>query len=151
MRFALPAVLALLLAGVASAADTTKHNRYKWTDAEGNLHYSDALPAEAVKYGYEIVSPQGVIIKHVDRAKTAEERTAAKAEAVPCPSRSRCRAKERSAASWRISDRLCTRASRRAARKERMSRGFRATIAAISGGSPRWTVRKVRNWRRSRP
>ena len=80
MRFALPAVLALLLAGVASAADTTKHNRYKWTDAEGNLHYSDALPAEAVKYGYEIVSPQGVIIKHVDRAKTAEERTAAKAE-----------------------------------------------------------------------
>ncbi len=80
MRFALPAVLALLLAGVASAADTAKHNRYKWTDAEGNLHYSDALPAEAVKYGYEIVSPQGVVIKHVDRAKTAEERTAAKAE-----------------------------------------------------------------------
>ena len=79
MRFALPVVLALLLVGVASAADG-KHNRYKWTDAEGNLHYSDVLPAEAVKYGYEIVSPQGVIVKHVDRAKTADERTAAKAE-----------------------------------------------------------------------
>lgn len=79
MRFALPAVLALLLAGVASAADRP-HNRYKWHDADGNLHYSDALPPEAVKYGYEIVSPQGVIIKHVDRPKTAEERVAAKAE-----------------------------------------------------------------------
>jgi hypothetical protein len=79
MRSALPAVLALLLVGVASAADS-KHNRYKWQDAEGNLHYSDALPAEAVKYGYEIVSPQGIVIKHVDRAKTAEERSAAKAE-----------------------------------------------------------------------
>jgi hypothetical protein len=79
MRFALPVVLALLLVGVASAAES-KHNRYKWNDADGNLHYSDALPAEAVKYGYEIVSPQGVVIKHVDRAKTPEERSAAKAE-----------------------------------------------------------------------
>ena len=76
---ALPAVLALLIAGVASAADRP-HNRYKWNDAEGNLHYSDALPAEAGKYGYDIVNPQGVVIKHVERAKTAEERTAAKAE-----------------------------------------------------------------------
>ena len=33
-----------------------------------------------MKYGYEIVNPQGVVIKHVDRAKTAEERAAAKAE-----------------------------------------------------------------------
>jgi len=79
MRFALPAVLSLVFAGAASAADSP-HNRYKWHDAEGNLHYSDALPAEAGKYGYEIVNPQGVVIKHVDRAKTAEERVAAKAE-----------------------------------------------------------------------
>lgn len=79
MRFALPVVLALLLASVASAADHP-HNRYKWTDAEGALHYSDALPPEAVRYGYEIVNAQGVVIKHVDRAKTAEERVAAKAE-----------------------------------------------------------------------
>lgn len=80
MRFALPAVFALLVASLCSAAEASKHNRYKWYDADGNLHYSDALPAEAVKYGYELVSPQGVIIKHVDRAKTAEERVAAKAE-----------------------------------------------------------------------
>jgi uncharacterized small protein (DUF1192 family) len=79
MRSALPAVFAILVASLCSAAES-KHNRYKWYDADGNLHYSDALPAEAVKYGYELVSPQGVVIKHVDRAKTAEERVAAKAD-----------------------------------------------------------------------
>lgn len=83
MRFVLPAVLALVIAvpaWAAGGAASQPHQRYKWTDAEGNLHYSDALPPEAVKYGYEIVNPQGVIIKHVDRLKTAEERAAAKAE-----------------------------------------------------------------------
>jgi hypothetical protein len=82
MRFVLSAVLALVIAGSAWAAGgpTTPHQRYKWTDVEGNLHYSDALPPEAVKYGYEIVNPQGVVIKHVDRPKTAEERATAKAE-----------------------------------------------------------------------
>jgi hypothetical protein len=81
MRSIFALVLALVTAGSAWAADTSgTHNRYKWTDGDGNLHYSDALPPEAVKYGYEIVSPQGVIIKHVDRPKTADERATAKAE-----------------------------------------------------------------------
>lgn len=82
MRRALFAALALSLAACASAwaAGTPQtHNRYKWTDAEGNLHYTDALPPEAVKYGYEIVNAQGVVVKRVDRPKTAEERRAAKA------------------------------------------------------------------------
>jgi len=81
MRVVLSVVLAFVIAGPAWAAGpTTLHQRYKWTDGEGNLHSSDALPPEAAKYGYEIVNPQGVVIKHVDRAKTAEERAAAKAE-----------------------------------------------------------------------
>jgi hypothetical protein len=84
MRLVLPAVLAFLIAGAAWAAGGgapgKPHQRYKWTDAEGALHYSDSLPPEAVKFGYEIVNPQGVVIKHVDRAKTSEERAAAKAE-----------------------------------------------------------------------
>jgi len=81
MRFALLAVLAWLIACPAWAAGPgDAHNRYKWRDAEGNLHYTDALPPEAVKYGYEVVNAQGIVIKRVDRAKTAEERVAAKAE-----------------------------------------------------------------------
>jgi hypothetical protein len=81
MRRALLAALALMIATSAWAAGSTQgHNRYKWTDADGNLHYSDALPTEAVKYGYEIVNAQGVVVKRVDRPKTPEERRAAKAE-----------------------------------------------------------------------
>jgi uncharacterized protein DUF4124 len=82
MRSALSVVLALLIAAPAWAAGPANgpHNRYKWTDGEGNLHYSDALPPEAVKFGYEIVNAQGVVIKHVDRPRTSEEKAAAKAE-----------------------------------------------------------------------
>jgi hypothetical protein len=84
MRFVLPAVLAFLIAGPAWAAGGSAggkpHQRYKWSDGDGNLHYSDSLPPEAVKFGYEIVKPQGVVIMHVDRWKTAEEKAAAKAE-----------------------------------------------------------------------
>ena len=82
MRSASFAWLALLLSSSlwAAAPGQQSHNRYKWNDGEGNLHYADALPPEAVKYGYEIVSAQGVVIKHVDRPKTSEERAAAKAD-----------------------------------------------------------------------
>ncbi|MET0225560.1 MAG: DUF4124 domain-containing protein [Dokdonella sp.] len=72
--------LAIASASAASAAGTPSgnHNRYKWHDAAGNLHYADALPPEAVKFGYEVVGPQGVIIKRVERARTVDEIAAAK-------------------------------------------------------------------------
>jgi hypothetical protein len=73
-------VLALAFSIGATAATTTngKRNRYKWTDAQGNLHYDDALPTEALQFGYDVVNGQGIIVKHVDRAKTADELKAAK-------------------------------------------------------------------------
>lgn len=75
--------LAMLAIGatVGAYADGGGHNRYKWRDGAGNLQYSDSLPAEAAKFGYEVVSPQGIVIKHVDRAKTAAELKEAKAAA----------------------------------------------------------------------
>ncbi len=68
-------VLALAFSIIATAATTTneKRNRYKWTDAQGNLHYDDALPTDALQLGYEVVNGQGIVVKHVDRAKTTEE------------------------------------------------------------------------------
>ena len=77
-RTALAVVLALITGPLLAAG--SGHNRYKWTDASGNLHYGDALPPEAVNFGYEVVNSQGVVVKHVDRPKTAEERAAAKVE-----------------------------------------------------------------------
>ncbi|MEP7043822.1 MAG: DUF4124 domain-containing protein [Dokdonella sp.] len=80
----LTVVLAVAWASASTAAGTStggNHNRYKWHDAAGNLHYSDALPPEAAKFGYEVVSPQGVVVKRVERAKSADELAAAKATA----------------------------------------------------------------------
>jgi hypothetical protein len=83
----------LLVLAVASCAATAAaitafaagapadHNRYKWRDAQGNLHYSDSVPAEATKFGYDVVNSQGIVVKHIDRAKTADELAAAKVAA----------------------------------------------------------------------
>lgn len=63
-----------------SAADGDRRNRYKWRDAGGALHYSDSLPAEAAKFGYEVVNGQGIVVRRVERAKTADELAVAKAQ-----------------------------------------------------------------------
>jgi len=80
----LGAVLAVSAGTEAWSAGTTSrdHNRFKWRDAQGNLHYGDAVPPEAAaKLGYDIVNPQGIVVKHVERAKTEAEIAAAKVEA----------------------------------------------------------------------
>lgn len=85
MRASLQRLLTIALAAVPAAPVCAAppggldHNRYKWRDAGGNLHYSDALPAEAARLGYEVVSPRGVVVKRVERQKTAEELAAANA------------------------------------------------------------------------
>ena len=73
-------VTAVIATSLAQAAGTG-HTQYKWRDASGALHYSDALPAEAAKLGYEVVNGQGLVVKRVERAKTADELVAAKAAA----------------------------------------------------------------------
>ena len=82
MLFSLPRLLIVVLAAATSAsawaAGDLDHNRFKWHDGAGNLHYSDALPPEAAKLGYEVVSPQGLIVKRIERTKTAAELSAAK-------------------------------------------------------------------------
>jgi hypothetical protein len=84
MRFSLSCSLVLLMATAAGNAFAQKggdHNRFKWRDGAGNLHYSDALPPEAAKLGYEVVSPQGIVVKRVERAKTRAELADAKVAA----------------------------------------------------------------------
>jgi hypothetical protein len=75
------AVLALLVTTAALGDDKSGHNRYKWRDGQGNLHYDDALPDEALKYGYDVFNGTGIVVKHVDRPRTAEEIAVDKAAA----------------------------------------------------------------------
>lgn len=83
MRLFTPQLLVVALTATpvtcALAAPTgLDHNRYKWHDANGSLHYADMLPPEAAKFGYDVVNAQGIVVKHVDRAKTADEMAASK-------------------------------------------------------------------------
>jgi hypothetical protein len=74
-------ILAVLIAfafSVASHAKPGEHNRYKWKDGDGNLHYDDALSPAAMQFGYDVVNPSGMVVKHVNRTKTAEEQKADK-------------------------------------------------------------------------
>ena len=66
--------LAIAATSLPLLAADTGQTRYKWRDTQGGLHYTDTLPAEALQNGYEVVDKNGYVIKHVDRARTDEER-----------------------------------------------------------------------------
>jgi hypothetical protein len=70
-----------LLLSLAVQAEQAEHNRYKWKDAEGNLHYDDALPPAALQFGYDVVNKSGMVVKHVDAPRTPEQIQADKAAA----------------------------------------------------------------------
>ena len=69
---------ALALTVSLSANSASEHNRYKWKDGQGNLHYDDALPDAALQFGYDVVNQDGMVVKHVDRTRTPEEQAADK-------------------------------------------------------------------------
>lgn len=72
---AVVASLGLLAAVPAQAAKL-----YKWVDENGNVHYSDKVPPEQAKQAREELNEQGVTVQQVERALTAEELAARKAE-----------------------------------------------------------------------
>lgn len=69
---------AIGMATVLSAhAQNSGNIRYKWVDGRGLPHYSDSLTAEAMKYGYDLVNDQGMVIRHVQKQLNPQERAAA--------------------------------------------------------------------------
>lgn len=79
---AVAAVLLACWAGSAGAAAQHKSGyRYRWHDHAGQLHYSDSLTEEAVRNGYDVISDQGLVVRHVQRHLNASERQAADAAA----------------------------------------------------------------------
>lgn len=71
------AAAVMLLASLSVRAQNSGNIRYKWHDAQGLMHFSDSLTAEAMKYGYDLVNDHGMVVQHVPRQLTAEERAAA--------------------------------------------------------------------------
>ncbi|WP_329742089.1 DUF4124 domain-containing protein [Dyella sp. A6] len=51
--------------------------RYRWVDAKGLPHFSDSLSESAIKYGYDVLNNQGMVIQHVEKTLSPQERIAA--------------------------------------------------------------------------
>jgi hypothetical protein len=71
--------LSLGLAGAAAAQGNGVH--YRWVDASGLSHFSDSLTNDAVKYGYDIINSNGMVVSHVQRQLSPAERAAADKQA----------------------------------------------------------------------
>ncbi|HEU4670843.1 MAG TPA: DUF4124 domain-containing protein [Dyella sp.] len=77
-----PAALALAASSGAFARQQQGSAvQYRWHDAHGLLHYSDSLSADAMANGYDIVDSRGIVVRHVDRQLTPEERVEANKQA----------------------------------------------------------------------
>jgi hypothetical protein len=54
---------------------------YRWVDASGQTHFSDSLTDDAVKFGYDVINNDGMVVTHVSRVMTSAERVAAQKQA----------------------------------------------------------------------
>jgi len=83
-RLVLIASIALSLGPAGAAAAQNAPNggaHYRWVDASGLPHYSDSLTDDAVKFGYDIINNQGMVVAHVARQLSPTERAAADKQA----------------------------------------------------------------------
>lgn len=71
MRLLTVAML-LTLASLPASAGTIK----KWVDERGVTHYGDTIPPQYLNQGSTEISAQGIVVKKIERAATAEERKA---------------------------------------------------------------------------
>ncbi|MCK5091262.1 MAG: DUF4124 domain-containing protein, partial [Gammaproteobacteria bacterium] len=46
---------------------------YKWTDDNGKIHYSDKVPPQHSKHKRDELNEQGITVKKIEAAKTAEQ------------------------------------------------------------------------------
>lgn len=53
---------------------------YKWVDDKGVVHYTDKMPADAINKGSVELNKQGIPVKRIDPALSAEQRRAREAE-----------------------------------------------------------------------
>ena len=63
----------LLLFLLISMTSVAQADMYRWVDSEGRIHVSDTLPPAAARFGYDILTTQGRVIRSVDAPLTEEE------------------------------------------------------------------------------
>lgn len=91
-RLALSATIILSL-GLPMPAIAQQTNaggvHYRWVDGSGLPHYSDSLTVDALKYGYDIISNNGMVMGHVQKQLSPAERAAAEKQAAEAAAKQR--------------------------------------------------------------
>ena len=64
--------IALVTLG-SSAMAGNEQRVYKWTDDEGNVHFSASIPAEHAERPKEVLNDHGVTVEELEGKKTAEQ------------------------------------------------------------------------------
>ena len=72
MRKQILTIALLFLIPLAVNADEQKV--FKWTDAEGQVHFGDSIPPEYSEFPKEILNDHGVTVDNLAGKKTAEQR-----------------------------------------------------------------------------
>jgi hypothetical protein len=82
MRGFVPLLVCALVASVAgtTASAAGKKKLYRWTDENGEVHYTDALPPEAANAARDQLNTRGQAVERTERAMTPEERAVFEAE-----------------------------------------------------------------------
>jgi hypothetical protein len=71
MRKFIITIALITLGSSATAGDEQKV--YKWTDDQGNVHFSDSIPAEHAERPKEVLNDHGVTVGELEGKKTAEQ------------------------------------------------------------------------------
>jgi hypothetical protein len=89
MRRFLFIALSLGIAGLAAAQSSSSGVHYRWVDASGLPHFSDSLTEDAIKYGYDVIASNGMVMTHVQKQLSPTERAAADKQAAEAAARQR--------------------------------------------------------------
>ncbi len=73
IRFYVPLYLVIAAMAVPCSISSVEAKTYRWTDANGQVHYSDHLPPQEVDRAYSVMNKGGVTVDKVDKAKTKEQ------------------------------------------------------------------------------
>ncbi len=63
-----------LLIVISATAMPVQAKMYKWIDDNGQIHYSDTVPAQYLVKEHKEMNQQGLSVRNVDAAETDEER-----------------------------------------------------------------------------
>jgi hypothetical protein len=75
-RVLLPALMLVLLAGIADAASNTAQKLYRWVDKNGQVHYGDSIPPEYAEQDRDVLNSRGLPVGREEGIVTPEEASA---------------------------------------------------------------------------